>query len=310
MEKDLIKDELKQLFNILQNKDYYIYKLQELDSTYDAFFISEGNWKGVGIPIDNEEILKKDFFANFENIKVCVQNKQISNGRKICLLSLLTKKETTIDKFILLCLDFIYPGKDGENRVELVSNPQKWVNKWKDLLGNKSESDMDYSYLGELIILNYLLDNNEKVEITNQGSCDLETEDKNYEVKTTILRYASTIEVHSQYQFEKLNDNPLELYFVRLEESTEGISINKILKLLENKNYNIEKISKKVKEISSESREKNYKILEIRKYNIDEDFPKITASSFKNNSIPKNIINIKYIVDLEGIKYDNIQIKL
>ena len=106
-----------------------------------------------------------------------------------------------------------------------------------------------------------------------------------------------------------LNNNPLELYFVRLEESKEGVSINKILKSIENKNYkNVDKILKRIKEISSGSREKNYNILEIRKYDVDNEFPKITIDSFKNNSIPKNIINIKYIIDLEGIKYENIQI--
>lgn len=309
MEVDLIKDELRQLFNILQKQDYYIYKLQEINSPYDAYFIREGNWKGVGIPISNEEISTTDFLANFENIKVCIQKKQTSNGGKICLLSLLTKKEISIDKFILLCIDFITPGKNGENRDELLKNPQKWVNKWKELLGNKSESDMDYSYLGELIILNYLLENNNDIEITNQGSYDLETKDKNYEIKTTILRYTSVIEIHSQYQLKTLNNNPLELYFVRLEESKEGVSINKILKSIENKNYkNVDKILKRIKEISSESREKNYNILEIRKYDVDNEFPKITIDSFKNNSIPKNIINIKYIIDLEGIKYENIQI--
>ena len=37
--------------------------------------------------------------------------------------------------------------------------------------------------------------------------------------------------------FESLNNNPFELYFVRLEESKEGVSINKVLKSIENKNF-------------------------------------------------------------------------
>lgn len=246
MENNLVKDELRQLFNILHKQDYYIYKLKEIDANYDAYFISEGDWKGVAIPIDNKEIIDKDFLANFENIKICIQNKQILDDRQIHLLSLLTKKEVPIDNFILLCIDFIEPGKDGKNRIELVNNPQKWVNIWKELLGNKSESDMYYSYLGELIVLNYLLENNKDIDLTNQGSHDLEAKDKNYEIKTTILRYTSTIEVHSQYQLKRLNNNPLELYFVRLENSTDGVSINSIIKEIQNKNYNIDKITKKM----------------------------------------------------------------
>ena len=206
----------------------------------------------------------------------------------------------------LLCLDFIIPGNNGEIRKNLLNNPQEWVDKWKSLLGNKSESDMDYSYLGELIILYYLLSKNNEIILTNYGSYDIESKEKNYEVKTTIMKYMSVIEVHSQYQLERLNKNPLELYFVRLEEANVGISIDKIIELLYKKNYDINKINKKIKDISTESRKKIYRILEIRKYNIDDKFPKITSSSFKNDKIPKNIIGIKYSIDLDGINYEKI----
>ena len=53
---------------------------------------------------------------------------------------------------------------------------------------------------------------------------------------------------------------------------------------------------------------KTYKVLEIRKYNIDDRFPKIVSNNFKDNKIPENIINIKYVIDLDGIEYENIEI--
>ena len=194
MNKDFINDELKQLFYLFKDKDYYIYELQEVEPKYKTYFISDGNWKGVAIPI-GEEFKKEEFLANFENIKICIQNKNIFEDKQICLLSLLTKDLESIDKFILLCMDFILPGNNGENRKALSNNPQEWVSKWKSLLGNKSENDMDYSFLGELIILYYLLSNNEKIELTNYGSYDIESTEKNYEVKTTIMKYMSVIEV-------------------------------------------------------------------------------------------------------------------
>lgn len=308
MDIELLKEELKQLFHILKSNEYYIYELKELNPEYGAYFISEGNWKGVAIQVPME-IAPQEFLANFESIRVCIQNKIVTQDKKICLLSLLAKDIDLVDKFILLCIDFIDPGENGENRNELINNPQKWVNKWKKLLGNTFKNDMDYSYLGELVILYYLLNENKEVKLTNQGSYDLETKEKNYEVKTTIMKYASIIEVHSQYQLKRIDNIPLELYFVRLEESSQGISINKILKLLNSKNYEMDKIMDKIKDISSESREKNYKILEIRKYNIDDTFPRITAKSFKNDVIPKNIINIKYVIDLDGINYEKINLE-
>ena len=307
MENNLIKGELRQLFNILKREDYYLYKLKEMNEDYDAFFIREGIWKGVAITIDNEEVINKDFMAKFENIKVCVLRRKKVNNEQVNLLCLLTKKKISEEQFIWLCLDFIEPGNDGINRQELINNPQIWVNKWKDLLGNKIENDMDYSFLGELIVLKYLLKNDQSVQLTEQGSHDIESKDKNFEVKTTIMRYISTIEIHSQYQLKSLNGNPLELYFVRLEPSKNGISINNVLEDLRN-NYKIEKIEHKIKEMSTESREKTYKVLEIRKYNIDDRFPKIVSNNFKDNKIPENIINIKYVIDLDGIEYENIGI--
>lgn len=308
MDKELLKEKLKQLFNILQNDDYYIYELKMIEKEYNSYFISEGNWKGVAIPIYNNNLILKGFLANFENLKVCIKNKIIENNKSIHLLCLLSKNKTINDNFILLCMDFLDPGENGKNRNNLVNNPQIWVDSWNKLLGNKSEDDMDYSYLGELIVLNYLLKKDKNIEMTNQGSHDLESLNMNYEIKTTILRYISTIEVHSQYQLKKLNNNPLELYFVRLEESIDGVSINSVLKNIEKFDYNIDKIEKKIENISTKSREKKYKILEVRKYDINEKFPQITANSFKDNEIPKNIINIKYVINLDGLEYENIQI--
>lgn len=308
MDMELLKEKLKFLFKILQSNEYYIYPLKMKDERYASYFISDGKWKGVAIPIENEDIISKGFLANFENLKVCVENKIIERNKTIHLLCLLNESNFINDNFILLCLDFLDPGEDGKNREMLKNDPQKWVDSWNKLLGNKSEDDMDYSYLGELIVLRYLIQNDRNIVMTNQGTHDLESKSMNYEVKTTTLRRMSVIEAHSQYQLKKINNNPIQLYFVRLEESIEGVSINSVVQDIKNINYNIEKIEKKIKNISTKSREKKYKILEVRKYNIDEDFPKITSDSFKNNKIPQNIVNIQYSIDLEGLKYENIKI--
>jgi hypothetical protein len=44
-------------------------------------------------------------------------------------------------------------------------------------------------------------------------------------------------------------------------------------------------------------------MLEKRIYTVDEDFPKITAESFKGDVIPHAIVAINYTVDLDGISY-------
>ena len=50
-------------------------------------------------------------------------------------------------------------------------------------------------------------------------------------------------------------------------------------------------------------RDKKYIQLERRKYVIDDNFPRIVESSFKNDVYPKNIIKILYTIDLEGLDY-------
>jgi hypothetical protein len=50
-------------------------------------------------------------------------------------------------------------------------------------------------------------------------------------------------------------------------------------------------------------RDKKYNLLEKRKYDVDDNFPRIVESSFKNDVYPKNIIKILYTIDLEGLDY-------
>ena len=50
-------------------------------------------------------------------------------------------------------------------------------------------------------------------------------------------------------------------------------------------------------------RNKKYRIIEKRKYKINDNFPKITNESFKDNKFPKSIVKINYTIDLDGIEY-------
>ena len=101
---------------MLDKKNTYIYELKEIRGEYQAYFINEMNWRGVAIPIQNKKLIEKDYLANFENIKVTMLNRQIKENENIIFLCLLTKNNVSIDEFILLCVDFIEPGENGENR--------------------------------------------------------------------------------------------------------------------------------------------------------------------------------------------------
>jgi hypothetical protein len=99
----------------------------------------------------------------------------------------------------------------------------------------------------------------------------------------------------------------LKLIFVRLEKSQIGYSINDVIESLKLKNFDINNLNR-LEKIGTSSINEKYRILEARLYNIDDKFPKITLSTLKNNELPKGIIKIEYIVDLDDIDYETINL--
>ncbi len=305
IDKELLINEIRSVFNIIEGDKFY--SLESLSDNYNGYVVSDSNYKGVGIEIDQKHV---DFKYSFENIKLFVKEKS-TGGRTFYMLELVTNQSFDIDKFSNICIDFLDPGDNGEKRKLIEEDPQSWVDEWKSLIGNKASDSNIYPFLGELIVLRNLLENGQDATLTEQGSHDIETPDANFEVKTTIMRYQSIIEIHSKYQLQRLNNNPLYLYFVRLEESTSGVSINSIIADLEKLDYkNITNIKEKIEDWHTVVREKTYKIDEIRKYIVDDSFPKITDDSFVDNKMPDNIFGLTYTVDLDGLSYENIKIDI
>lgn len=304
IDKDFLRDEIRSVFNIIDGDKFYI--LTALPEKYIGYVVSDSSCKGVGLEIDSKF---KDFKFNFENIKLFVKEKS-TNGRVFYMLELVTDQAFDIDKFSNLCIDFLDPGINGEKRIQIQDNPQTWIDEWKLLIGNKASDLEIYSYLGELIVLKKLLSDGKDATLTSQGSHDIETSNSNVEVKTTIMRYQSLIQIHSKYQLQRLNNNPLYLYFVRLEQSEYGVSINSILNDLKELNYDTSNIKHKIDELNSNVRDKYYKIDEVRKYLIDDKFPKITDDNFIDGKIPDNISGIVYTVDLDGLFYENVKIDI
>ena len=292
-----LRDEIRSLF-LLKDYNYDIYLLLN-PKDYPCYFISKDNWKGVGIPISSKF---ENFVYKFENIKLVVNYEKIGN-KEMYLLELLTDKDFDVYNFSLICVSFLLPGENGELRREIENNPQTWVDSWKELIGNKASEERAYPLLGELVVLKKLLDNNENAIMTNQGSIDIETNEACYEIKSTIIRGVSQIEIHSKEQLKPIKNKPLYLYFVRFEESIDGISIDSIYQELINRNYNMKLIDSKIGDMNTLSRKKTYKINEIRKYLVNEDFPRIIDESFKDGKIPSNIEGIKYTINLSGIDY-------
>ena len=278
-----------------------VYKLET--KINDFYVIKDNGWYGIGIDIDLD---KTEYFEKFENVRLITKIKYFSNENHK-LLELLTNKADLIEEFSLVCFDFINKFDNEKVNENIIEKANKWWEEWKKLLGNVLKSEKDYDFLGELLALNYVLNEDANATYSNLASHDIELPQYSIEVKTTTEKYNAEIHVNSQYQLENNTDMPLKLIFVRLEKSQIGYSINDVIENLKLKNYDINSLNR-LEKIGTSSINEKYRILEARLYNIDDKFPKITLNSLKNNELPKGIIKIEYIVDLDDIDYETINL--
>lgn len=211
-------------------------------------------------------------------------------------------------KFAFICAQFLSMGENGIDRHTLLHDPVTWWKEWRELLGNVSVSKEPYAIIAEMHALYRLYQNNDKIVWTalDRGTHDLEDSQTGYEVKSTISKIQTSIVISSQFQLR--NSKPLYLLFYRMERSENGISINYLYNKLCELGYDKIKLDEQLAfngyETGSSIRNKCYQIIEAREYCVDDTFPKITPSSFKNDRIPEAVSHIEYTVDLSSIPYE------
>lgn len=277
--------------------------LKCLPLDYPAMIIRNNEGYGVAIEFDNE----RDIAEKFANSRLFTQI--IRDGKlekKYLVLSCM--KDSLRYEFATVCAQFVEPGKDGIDRKNLICDPLNWWKQWRELMGNAISKKDAYSVIAEMLALDevFKIDNTVEWTAVNSGSHDIEGKNSSFEVKSTVKRYGASITISSQHQLQNLKR--LYLYFCRLEQSKEGISINDMKDKLVSDGYDKEKIEHQLFQLGYEKgasvREEKYKILEKRKYEVDDKFPRVVASSFKNDRIPDAVTQITYTIDLDGLEYD------
>ena len=293
-------EDLKLKLKFLEDGD----RVYKLDTKINNFYIIKDNgWYGVGIDINLD---KTEYFEKFENVRLITKIKYFLNENHK-LLELITNKVDLIEEFSLVCFDFINKFDNEKVKEDIIEKANKWWNEWEKLLGNVLKSERDYDFLGELLALNYVLNEDSNAKYSNLASHDIELPQYSIEVKSTTEKYNAEIHVNSQYQLENNTERPLKLIFIRLEKSQIGYSIKDVIESLKTKNYDINSFTR-IENIGTSSINEKYRILEARLYNIDDKFPKITLKSLKNDELPKGIVKIEYIVDLDDIDYESINL--
>lgn len=281
--------------------------IEGLPTELPAWTVKRDHWIGVAIPLPQEI----DFSETFANVKLYVEKKAEISGNEYTLLILRCDAPDLRDEFSTICYHFVDPGNQGCNRKSLLNNPEDWWNKWKRLLGNRDKEAEAYSLLGELLTLVFLQKRGLSPKwLGSQGSVqDIQTDNCNYEVKSTTKRYGYEVTINSIYQL-KNKDHELKLVFCRFEKSEVGLDLNSVIASLVSLGYSEVVLEERMKSIGLErgctARKKKYRLIEMKMYRIDDSFPAITEKSFKGDVIPKSILRINYSVDLSGLLCENI----
>lgn len=277
-------------------------KISSLSNEHTAYIIRIPDGYGVAIPVDNN----MEVAENFNRCKFRTGLLSI-DGNSSNYLMLISAFEEYRYEFASLCAELVSPGENGKDRKALLDCPLNWWKRWRELVGNDIKDRAIYSIIAELLVLEHKLATDPSAEwaATRMGSHDIECDKESCEVKSTCKRYGAEITIAGQHQL--VHTKPLYLYFLRMEESLEGISINDMKIRLIQAGYNAGKIELELQQQGLEHgasiRNLKYKVLEQRKYVVDENFPCITRESFKNNQPPAGITQIIYTVDLDAINY-------
>lgn len=276
--------------------------IKDLPEEYPAYVLRIPEGYGVAIAVDRKmEVSEKFNSCRFNTGLISI------DGNMQNYLILWSALEEYRYEFAALCAEFVDPGEKGINRKNLIADPCNWWEHWTELVGNTNMEPRVYNVIAEMIVLYHKLKTDSSAEwaATRMSSHDIECSDESCEVKSTIKRYGAEITISGQHQLEHVKK--LFVYFCRLEESLEGVSINDMKQSLVEAGYDEGKLemelAKQGFERGSNIRNKKYKSLERRKYAVDDAFPRIVQSSFKDDKFPDYITHIEYTIDLDGISY-------
>lgn len=279
-----------------------------LKEGYETWTMKNQSEYGVAIPIQSDEEISEYFSgAHLYTDKKVLNDKEERN-----ILFLTCEKDDIIEPFAALCAEMITPGEKGELRSELERNPLAWWSQWKALLGNKSVDFRAYDVLGELWVLKYLLEHGKQAEWNgpNGATYDIDCNGFFAEVKSTIARNKKQITLSSLFQLDPPNGQKLYLILCQVESAQEGISINSLVKDLEQLGLSSsglnEKLSKLGLEKGKTARRRKYIVHAVTKYCVDENFPAIRPTSFVGGTLPDGVMSITYTVTLDGVTGENL----
>lgn len=261
---------------------------------------ADKNTYGFAVPV-SEDVSINETFASCR-----IYDARISEGKESRTapkyVALTCSRPELLRQFAALAASFLA----SKNRKLIFENPLAWWKDWIMLTGNTMWVKEPASVIAELLALKELQEQRLHPHWGGSGKKihDIECDAGDLEVKSTLSHSASIITIHGEFQLT--DSRPLELAFYRLEQSSDGHSINSLTEELVKTGYGrnslIDELNKLGYEQGSSIMNQTYRLLERKFYPVNASFPVITPSSFKNGTIPEHISHICYDVNLSGLE--------
>ncbi|VVM92901.1 PD-(D/E)XK motif protein [Pseudomonas fluorescens] len=298
---DLLKEIQEGFANLDQSGR--ILPIKSMPAACPAWVFREGDRFGVAVEC-SEPLEISEGFAGAKLRTV----ERVVAGKHQRFLRLESSIEWLRNEFGLICEHMISVESGIAVRRTLLADPLAWWQRWRHLLGNALVDKHGYDVLAELLALEVLAIKGATFEWSGPfgGVVDIKTPTTDYEVKSTISRYGSVINISGQFQLAASSGKPLKLIHFRFEPVNDGLSIDLICDRLIALGVDAAMLEGALQRIGMEAgcsaRKEGYNLLEARSYTVDGSFPRITPASFIGGVLPEGVVQFEYRVDLSGLK--------
>ena len=285
--------------------------IKALPATCPAWIFREGDTFGVAVECSESLDISEGFAgARFRTVE------RVVAGQHRRFLRLESFLEWVRNEFGLICEHMVSAGSDTAVRQALLANPLAWWQRWRHLLGNALVEKHGYDVLAELLALETLVIKGTAFEWSGPfgGVVDIKTPATDYEVKSTISRYGTVINISGQFQLATSSGKPLQLVHFRFEPVNDGLSIDHVCDRLIARGVDAAMLEGALRRLGMEAgcsaRKEGYNLLEARSYTVDESFPRITPANFIGGVLPAGVVQFEYAVDLSGLMSQQLEINL
>ena len=268
------------------------------------------------LPFSDTEVFKQD--KKSANVHIIKSSYDFSGEKRNYVdITLLNPDKATItyNKFNTFCSNVI--GKVVfENKSNYVGAKEALQEAREFLKGDKETlltAEEIKGLIGEMLVLKKIVSENpnsfEGWHGPDAMRHDFRSNNISIEVKSTSLKDSKKCKINGHDQLEKPDNTDLYFAYFQFEQDDMGLSIPKLIKEIEDKGVSRVDLEKKLNDVGFDfdkwnkykETSRKYRLINNFYYIVDDNFPKLTSGSFPEGNLPKNVSEIVYQINLEGV---------